>query len=232
MTVAVSGCWIRLLNSEPRTRRSTPNSPPARETAPHGRTPSASTRIAAGRARRPSLGQFAPIGPLALLLVAALEAGVGCGQRSRIGSLESFRRRARPIEHDLAKPFQPPAVAEIEKLISSSWTSNSFAHLLASFRRLSDAADSRRVAFFADAADRGASAFFPAVWRAFSAAARESDTPGRRRPDRAGRPLERLAHVGVVLRLEVLQQRPLQPPLARRRAARRPVSPLIGSKPV
>jgi hypothetical protein len=65
----------------------------------------------------PSLGQFTSIGPLAPLFVASLESRIGLRPKIRVRPVKRFRRRTRSIEHDLAEPFQPPAVAEIEKLV-------------------------------------------------------------------------------------------------------------------
>ena len=65
----------------------------------------------------PSLGQFASIRPLSPQLIATLESSIGPRPKTGTGPLKRFRRRARPIEHDFTEPFQPPAVAEIEKFV-------------------------------------------------------------------------------------------------------------------
>ena len=66
---------------------------------------------------RPSFGQFAPIGPVPFFLIASVEAGVGLCPSVGVGLLERLGRRARPVERDLAESLQPPAAAEIEKLV-------------------------------------------------------------------------------------------------------------------
>ena len=191
----------------------------------------------------PSLGQFASIGPLAPLFVASLESGVGLHPKIGIRPLERFRRRTRPIEHDFAEPFQPPAVAEIEKFVvvtiirrrgqpySSSllprmpfplpdrasrtlWPVSHVCRLCLNLITSSaspsfDAADSPPWA-----------SLCPRRGDLFSLAAIFGGREGIRHsgpsPIRSSRSacFERLAHVGVVLRLEELQQRLLQPPLA------------------
>ena len=63
-------------------------------------------------------GQRAAAGPLALVGVAALEAGVGLLPGGRIGPRETpSRGRTRPVERDGAETLQPPAVAEVEQFV-------------------------------------------------------------------------------------------------------------------